>query len=167
MKIEQNGGQPSENQTPLENSKESYHLNSECVWYSSPHCNLIARKLDSHFVKFQDAQEFYLHLLSVLEREDKVRNRPSCITPLQFAVEDRIQCSVTSKVRHQKASAFYLKVLNFDNLTIQCSVTSKVRHQKASAFNLKVLNFEKLTKALVLLRIEIVLGNLKGTPPKN
>jgi uncharacterized UBP type Zn finger protein len=47
---------------------------------------------------FQDAQEFYLHLLTVLERDDKARKRPSCIRPLQFVVEDRIQCSITSKV---------------------------------------------------------------------
>ena len=115
------------------------------------------------FVSFQDAQEFYLHLLSVLEREDKVRNRPSCITPLQFAVEDRIQCSVTSKVRHLKTSVFYLKVQIFEKLTnalallrIESNAQSPQRYdtKKLVCFTRKFKTLAKLTDALFLLRIK-------------
>ena len=47
----------------------------------------------------QDAQEFYLHLLTVMERENRKANRTEhAFKPLQFEVEDRHECGMTKKV---------------------------------------------------------------------
>ena len=48
----------------------------------------------------QDAQEFFLHLVTVMEREDRKAGKTEghAFRPLQFEVEDRHQCGITKKV---------------------------------------------------------------------
>ena len=69
----------------------------------------------------QDAQEFFLHLLTVLERDDKLKNRPSCISPLQFVVEDRIQCSATNKVRYMTRVEDYMPL----SIPMECATNKE------------------------------------------
>ncbi|XP_052286427.1 ubiquitin carboxyl-terminal hydrolase 5-like isoform X2 [Dreissena polymorpha] len=54
----------------------------------------------------QDAQEFFLHLLSELERYNRGRFNPSdCF---KFRVEERVECSVSKKVKYTERYDFLL-----------------------------------------------------------
>ena len=47
----------------------------------------------------QDAQEFYLHLLTVIERENKrIGKANHAFHSLQFKVEDRVECGSSKQV---------------------------------------------------------------------
>lgn len=57
----------------------------------------------------QDAQEFYLHLLTVMERENKkAGNASNAFKCLQFEVEDRHECGLTKKVKYMTRVEDYL-----------------------------------------------------------
>lgn len=50
----------------------------------------------------QDAQEFFLHILSLLERNNRNQNNPGeCF---KFQVEERVQCSSSKKVKYTHRS---------------------------------------------------------------
>ena len=46
----------------------------------------------------QDAQEFFLHLLSGIERAHVGADGPTPAACLQFEAEDRLECGATGKV---------------------------------------------------------------------
>lgn len=48
--------------------------------------------------KQQDAQEFFLHVLNLIERNSRNRNNP--IDCFKFKVEERVQCSSSEKVKY-------------------------------------------------------------------
>ncbi|KAL4221190.1 Ubiquitin carboxyl-terminal hydrolase 5 [Mactra antiquata] len=54
----------------------------------------------------QDAQEFFLHLLSMLEKNSRGKLNPSDC--LKFKIEDRVECSVSKKVKYTERSDFIL-----------------------------------------------------------
>lgn len=45
----------------------------------------------------QDAQEFFLHLLNLLERNNRYQNPGECF---KFEIEERVQCGSTKKVKY-------------------------------------------------------------------
>ncbi|GFW95543.1 ubiquitin carboxyl-terminal hydrolase 5 [Trichonephila clavipes] len=56
----------------------------------------------------QDAQEFFLHLISVLERHSRGRENPA--DSLKFEVEERIQCSTSKKVKYTTRTDYLLSL---------------------------------------------------------
>ncbi|KAG8191918.1 hypothetical protein JTE90_007718 [Oedothorax gibbosus] len=56
----------------------------------------------------QDAQEFFLHLISVLERNSRHRENPA--DALKFEVEERIQCSTSKKVKYTCRTDYLLSL---------------------------------------------------------
>ncbi|GIY58212.1 ubiquitin carboxyl-terminal hydrolase 5, partial [Caerostris extrusa] len=56
----------------------------------------------------QDAQEFFLHLISILERYSRARENPA--DSLKFEVEERIQCSVSKKVKYTTRTDYLLSL---------------------------------------------------------
>lgn len=46
----------------------------------------------------QDAQEFFLHLVNVIEKNS--RNQPNPADALKFRVEDRVECCSSGKVKY-------------------------------------------------------------------
>lgn len=46
----------------------------------------------------QDAQEFFLHLVNVIEKHS--RNQPNPADALKFRVEDRVECCSSGKVKY-------------------------------------------------------------------
>jgi len=57
----------------------------------------------------QDAQEFYLHLLNMMEKvHKKTPSSPAPIKSLQFQCEDRFQCSSSGQVRYKRRLEDYL-----------------------------------------------------------
>lgn len=52
--------------------------------------------------KQQDAQEFFLHILSLLERNSLSQNNPG--DSFKFQVEERVQCSSSKKVKYSHRS---------------------------------------------------------------
>ena len=46
----------------------------------------------------QDAQEFLLHLFSLMEKAHKKSNTRAPISRLQYVAEDRVQCSASGQV---------------------------------------------------------------------
>ena len=62
----------------------------------------------------QDAQEFFLHLITVMEREDRKAGitENHAFRPLQFEVEDRHQCDITKKVLHTNCSYYFPETIN-------------------------------------------------------
>ncbi|XP_026327826.1 ubiquitin carboxyl-terminal hydrolase 5 [Hyposmocoma kahamanoa] len=67
----------------------------------SPHMyrNLVGRDHPEFMTKRQqDAHEFYLHILLLLERHS--RHKPNPADCLKFAVEERVQCTVSNCVRY-------------------------------------------------------------------
>lgn len=75
----------------------------------APHMfrNLIGRNHQEFMTKRQqDAHEFYLHFLNLLERHSRHRTNPSDC--LKFAVEERIQCSESKCVNYTTRLEHYL-----------------------------------------------------------
>ena len=57
----------------------------------------------------QDAQEYYLHLLTVMEKENRKLNIANhAFKCLQFEVEDRHECGITKKVKYMTRVEDYL-----------------------------------------------------------
>lgn len=54
----------------------------------------------------QDAQEFYLHLINVLERNSRHRDNPA--DALKFSIEDRVQCMTSNKVKYTTRDEYCL-----------------------------------------------------------
>ena len=50
----------------------------------------------------QDAQEFYLHLLNTIQKENhKVGKTKNAFDCLRLEVEDRFECGLTGKVKYK------------------------------------------------------------------
>ena len=78
----------------------------------------------------QDAQEFFLHLMSVLDKNS--RNQP--IQPgnsLKFAVEDRFECTTSGKVKYTTRGEYCLP------LPIPLHLASNIAEVKAYEARLK------------------------------
>lgn len=58
--------------------------------------------------KQQDAQEFFLHLISVLERNSRGRENPA--ESLKFQVEERLQCVKSGKVKYTSRTDYLLSL---------------------------------------------------------
>lgn len=54
----------------------------------------------------QDAQEFFLHLINVLERNS--RNEVNPADALKFSIEDRLECSVSKQVKYTRRDEWCL-----------------------------------------------------------
>ena len=54
----------------------------------------------------QDAQEFYIHLCTVMERQHRGEANPA--ESLFFDVEDRMECEKTKKVKKKKKVNFFI-----------------------------------------------------------
>ena len=56
----------------------------------------------------QDAQEFFLHLVTLMERAHKKSNTAAPISSLQFVAEDRTECGSSGQVRYKQRKEEYL-----------------------------------------------------------
>ena len=56
----------------------------------------------------QDAQEFFLHLVNLMERAHKKSNTASPLSCLQFVAEDRTECGASGNVRYTQRKEEYL-----------------------------------------------------------
>ncbi|XP_054724568.1 ubiquitin carboxyl-terminal hydrolase 5-like [Uloborus diversus] len=56
----------------------------------------------------QDAQEFFLHLISILERHARSRENPA--DALKFEVEERLQCGKSAKVKYTTRTDYLLSL---------------------------------------------------------
>jgi len=82
----------------------------------------------------QDAQEFYLHLLTVMERENrKVSKSEHAFKPLQFEVEDRHQCGITKKVKYMSRVEDYLPLAIPMDEAINKDEVAAFKNKKAEA----------------------------------
>lgn len=54
----------------------------------------------------QDAQEFFLYLVNVIEKNS--RNQPNPTDALKFSVEDRVECCASGKVKYTAREEFCL-----------------------------------------------------------
>eukprot|EP00096_Caligus_rogercresseyi_P012559 TRINITY_DN5304_c0_g1_i1.p1 TRINITY_DN5304_c0_g1~~TRINITY_DN5304_c0_g1_i1.p1 ORF type:complete len:795 (-),score=285.40 TRINITY_DN5304_c0_g1_i1:406-2790(-) len=95
----------------------------------------------------QDAQMFFLHLLTVLERHSKL-DFPG--QPLQFEVEDRIQCGTSGHVKYIKRVEDYLPIPIPTNAAInQTDVDAYLARKKEAGPDFKeeilrpIIPFEK------------------------
>lgn len=80
----------------------------------------------------QDAQEFYLHLIDVLDKNKN--NRPDKVNPvdaLTFAVEDRFECTTSGKVKYIRRNEYCLP------LPIPLHLASNLSEVKAYESRLK------------------------------
>jgi len=58
----------------------------------------------------QDAHEFFLHLIAVLEKEERKTPNLACSDDLCFEVEDRIQCNASQKVLYKSRKDYCLSL---------------------------------------------------------
>ena len=56
----------------------------------------------------QDAQEFYLYLMNVIDRNHKINGKPSPTKCLAFEIEDRIECTSSGKVNYTSRTEYFL-----------------------------------------------------------
>lgn len=56
--------------------------------------------------KQQDAQEFLLHIINLIEKHS--RNEPNPSNSFKFQVEDKVQCNATKCVRYAQRSEYCL-----------------------------------------------------------
>ena len=67
----------------------------------------------------QDAQEFFLHIVNLLERNSKNQNNPS--DAFKFKVEERVQCCSTKKVKYSHRSDMILAL----NIALDAAVNKE------------------------------------------
>lgn len=61
--------------------------------------------LSNIYMLFVISQEFFLHLLTVMERENRKRGQTNhAFSSLQFKVEDRLECGATKQVIYSSYS---------------------------------------------------------------
>lgn len=73
--------------------------------------------------KQQDAQEFFLHILNLIERNSRNRNNP--IDCFKFKVEERVQCSSSEKVKYTHRADTTLGL----NIPLEAAVNKEEVHQ--------------------------------------
>lgn len=89
----------------------------------------------------QDAQEFYLHLLTVMERENKrIGNANHAFHSLQFKVEDRLECGSSKQVSYSTRVEDYMPLaIPIEKATNEEEFQAyEVRKQEAEAKGLKL-----------------------------
>ncbi len=95
----------------------------------------------------QDAQDYYLHLLNVMERENKKSGRAkNAFHGLQFEVEDRLECGSTGKVKyHSRVEDFMPVAIPLEAATNQEAVDEwKKKVAEAEAKGEKLTDKEKV-----------------------
>ena len=76
----------------------------------------------------QDAQEFFLHLMSTIDKTQRLAPPTSSSTQnaadlFRFQLEDRVECVVSGKVRYSKRDDFLLQLpVSMDTATNQGAV---------------------------------------------
>ncbi|XP_044270972.1 ubiquitin carboxyl-terminal hydrolase 5 [Tribolium madens] len=89
--------------------------------------------------KQQDAQEFFLHILTLLERNNKNRVNPGdCF---KFKVEEKFQCSASKKVKYLTRSDIILPLI--------IPMDAAVNKDEVAAYETKKLEAEKTGKKLL------------------
>lgn len=83
-------------------------LDSDCTGISPAMFKNLIGKNHADFAtkQQQDAQEFFLHLINVLDRNS--RNQPNPADALKFSVEDRVECSSSNKVKYTRRDEWCL-----------------------------------------------------------
>ena len=73
--------------------------------------NLIGRGHHEFSTKRQqDVQEFFLHLINLIERNNRTNTAPSASDCFKFQVEERIQCSISKKVKYNSRTEYLLSL---------------------------------------------------------
>jgi len=89
----------------------------------------------------QDAQEFFLHLLTVMERENRKRGQTNhAFSSLQFKVEDRLECGATKQVSYSSRIEDYMPLtIPVDMATNEVDYQAfEVRKREAEAKGLRL-----------------------------
>lgn len=85
----------------------------------------------------QDAQEFYLHLIDILDKNKNNRHdRSNPVDALTFAVEDRFECTSSGKVKYIRRNEYCLP------LPIPLHLASNLPEVKAYEARLKDAEFK-------------------------
>jgi ubiquitin carboxyl-terminal hydrolase 5/13 len=58
----------------------------------------------------QDVQEFFLHLINTIERNNRTNASPPATDCFKFQVEDRIQCVQSNKVKYNTRTEYLLSL---------------------------------------------------------
>lgn len=73
--------------------------------------NLIGRGHHEFSTKRQqDVQEFFLHLINLIERNNRTNASPPATDCFKFQVEERIECSVSKKVKYNTRTDYLLSL---------------------------------------------------------
>jgi len=81
----------------------------------------------------QDAQEFLLHLFSLMEKAHKKSNTRAPISRLQYVAEDRVQCSASGQVRYKQRQEEYLPFSIPEEAAENLAEVAEYRTRKAEA----------------------------------
>ena len=81
----------------------------------------------------QDAQEFFLHLISLMERAHKKTNTAPPITSLQFVAEDRTECGASGQVRYTQRKEEYLPLVIPEEAAVNREQLEIYKAKKAEA----------------------------------
>jgi len=90
----------------------------------------------------QDAQEFYLHLLTVMERENRKKGQTDhAFNSLQFKVEDRLECGSSKQVSYSSRIEGYMALaIPVDKATNEENFRAyALRKQEAEAKGVRLL----------------------------
>ena len=80
--------------------------------------NLIGRGHHEFSTKRQqDVQEFFLHLINIIERNNRTNASPPATDCFKFQVEERIECSVSKKVKYNTRTEYMLSLPVAQNMT--------------------------------------------------
>lgn len=80
--------------------------------------NLIGRGHHEFSTKRQqDVQEFFLHLINVIERNNRTNATPPATDCFKFQVEERIECSLSNKVKYNTRTEYMLSLPVAQNMT--------------------------------------------------
>jgi len=97
----------------------------------------------------QDAQEFYLHLLTVMERENrKIGQTHQAFHSLQFKVEDRLECGSSKQVSYTSRVEDYMPLaIPVDQATNEEEYKAyELRKQDADAKGVRLLPEDKVRR---------------------
>ena len=79
----------------------------------------------------QDAQEFFLHLLNLMEKAHKKTNTAAPFTSLQFVAEDRTQCGASGQVRYKQRKEEYLPLPVPEESAVNLEQVAEYKAKKA------------------------------------
>ena len=81
----------------------------------------------------QDAQEFFLHLISLMERAHQKTKTAPPITSLQFVAEDRMECGASGQVRYKQRKEEYLPLVIPEEAAVNLEAVAQYKARKAEA----------------------------------